>query len=156
MASSLAPADLQKYDEQGFLVVKGLFDAAEIKCWNRRFRDIVEGRVPKAERMVVMKDVMVAMRDGVKLATDIYLPDGEPSPKGPFPAILIRTPYDKSGSAKTAEFFTRSGYAVAVQDVRGRYASEGEFYIYTQEGPDGRDAVEWLAARPPVAEPAPR
>lgn len=96
----------------------------------------------------IRKNVMMPARDGVRLATDIYLPDGELTPQGPFPAILIRTPYDKAGLAETAEFFTKSGYAVAVQDVRGRYSSEGTFYIYTQEGPDGRDAVEWVAARP--------
>ena len=96
----------------------------------------------------IRKNVMMPARDGVRLATDVYLPDGEPVPPGPFPAILIRTPYSKAGVAKTAEFFTKFGYAVAVQDVRGRYSSEGTFYIYTQEGPDGKDAVEWVAARP--------
>ena len=94
------------------------------------------------------KNVMMPARDGVRLATDIYLPDGEPAPSGPFPAILIRTPYNKAGVAGTAEFFTKFGYAVAVQDVRGRYSSEGTFYIYIKEGPDGKDAVEWVAARP--------
>jgi hypothetical protein len=96
----------------------------------------------------IRKNVMMPARDGIRLATDIYLPDGEPAPAGPFPAILIRTPYGKSGVAQTAEFFTKHGYGVAVQDVRGRYHSEGTFYIYTQEGPDGWDAVEWLASRP--------
>ncbi len=60
MASSLTAADRKQYDEQGFLVVKGLFEPAELELWLRRFRDIVEGRVPTADRMVVMKDVMVA------------------------------------------------------------------------------------------------
>ena len=96
----------------------------------------------------IRRNVMMPARDGVRLATDIYLPDGEPSPPGPFPAILIRTPYNKSSVEDTAEYFTRFGYGVAVQDVRGRYSSKGSFYIYIQEGPDGRDAVEWLAARP--------
>lgn len=96
----------------------------------------------------IRKNVMMPARDGVRLATDVYLPDGESTPEGPFPAILIRTPYDKSGVAGTAEFFTKHGYAVAVQDVRGRFSSEGTFYIYTQEGSDGYDAAEWVASRP--------
>jgi hypothetical protein len=90
---------------------------------------------------------MMPARDGVRLATDFYLPDGDETPSGPFPTILIRTPYNKSGVAETAEFFTTRGYAVAVQDVRGRYASEGVFYIYVNEGHDGYDAVEWVAAQ---------
>ena len=109
---------------------------------------VVSAASAEVVQVRIRKNVMMPASDGVRLATDIYLPDGEPAPHGPFPAILMRTPYDKSGVAATAEFFTKFGYAVAVQDVRGRYSSEGEFYIYTQEGPDGRDAVEWVAARP--------
>ena len=60
MASPLTPADRKHYDEQGFLVVEGLFEQAELDAWHGRFRDIVEGRAPTAEHMVVMKDVMVA------------------------------------------------------------------------------------------------
>ncbi len=96
----------------------------------------------------IRKNVMVAVRDGVRLATDIYLPDGETTPPGPFPAILIRSPYGKEGSAKVAGFFTTRDYAVAVQDVRGRYDSEGEFYIYVNEPEDGYDALEWVAVQP--------
>jgi len=96
----------------------------------------------------IRKNLMMPVRDGVRLATDVYLPDGDPTPSGPFPAILIRTPYDKTGLAETAEFFTKYGYAVVTQDVRGRFASQGTFYIYTNEGPDGYDAVEWVASRP--------
>ena len=96
----------------------------------------------------IWKNVMAPMRDGVRLATDVYLPNGETTPPGPFPTILIRHPYGKSRSAAPAEFFTTHGYAVAIQDTRGRYDSEGEFYIYVNEGEDGYDAVEWIAAQP--------
>ncbi len=96
----------------------------------------------------IWKNVMVPMRDGVRLATDVYLPNGETTPPGPFPSILIRHPYGKHRTATTAEFFTTHGYAVAIQDTRGRYESEGEFYIYVNEGEDGYDAVEWIAAQP--------
>ena len=96
----------------------------------------------------IRKNVMMPARDGVRLATDVYLPDGEVLKPGPFPAILIRTPYNKSGAASVAELFTTRSYAVAVQDVCGRYASEGAFYIYVNEGEDGYDAVGWVTAQP--------
>ena len=96
----------------------------------------------------IWKNVMVPMRDGVRLATDVYLPNGETTPPGPFPVILVRHPYGKHRSAATAEFFTTHGYAAAIQDTRGRYDSEGEFYIYVNEGEDGYDAVEWIASQP--------
>ena len=82
------------------------------------------------------RSIMVPMRDGVRLATDIYRPaEGvEPLP-GSFPTLLIRTPYDK-GAADTIRrkgaYFASRGYAVVIQDVRGRYESEGEFYFLAQ------------------------
>ncbi|MGH2585029.1 MAG: CocE/NonD family hydrolase [Dehalococcoidia bacterium] len=92
-------------------------------------------------------DVLVPMRDGVRLAADIYRPalDGRPAP-GPFPALLERTPYNKRRLDLTAaaKFFARHGYVVALQDVRGRFASEGEWYAFGDEGPDGEDTVRWL------------
>lgn len=94
-------------------------------------------------------DVMVAMRDGVRLATDVYRPalDGRAVP-GVFPVLLERTPYDKRRLDLTAaaKFFARHGYAVAMQDVRGRFQSEGEWYAFGDEGPDGEDTVRWLTA----------
>ena len=96
--------------------------------------------------VIISEDVMVPMRDGVLLATDIYRPaqNGD-HVQGKFPVLLTRTPYGKSGSKGTAAFFAQHGYIVAIQDVRGRYLSEGKFYIYLNEGKDGYDAVEWLA-----------
>ena len=95
--------------------------------------------------VTLMKNEMMPARDGVRLATDIYLPAGEgQAGLGRFPAILIRTPYGKGGVTSTAEFFAHRGYAVVVQDVRGRYESEGDFYIYVNEGEDGYDAVQWV------------
>ncbi len=112
---------------------------------------VVEPAAPAGAEVVqvrIRKNLMMPARDGVRLATDVYLPDGELEPKGPFPTILIRTPYSKAGMTETAEFFVKHGFAVVTQDVRGRYSSEGEFYIYVNEGPDGFDAVEWVASRP--------
>ena len=96
------------------------------------------------------RGVMVTMRDGVRLATDLYLPalGGELAP-GRFPVILERTPYSRQGlgAVAAAKFFCRHGYAAAVQDVRGRYDSEGEWYAFALEAEDGYDTVEWLSAQ---------
>ena len=90
-------------------------------------------------------------RDGVRLATDVWRParDGEPLP-GPFPAILLRTPYNRARPThqEMCEFLAGHGYLAAIQDCRGRYASEGEFVLLANEGPDGYDAIEWLASLP--------
>ena len=107
--------------------------------------------------IVASYDVMVEMRDGVRLATDVYrpaAPDGSPAP-GRFPAILGRTSYDKSNPAlwvePVAEFFTRHGYVTVIQDLRGRGRSEGVGqYFHTanvDEGRDGYDTIEWIAAQ---------
>src|SRR5262245_59514155 len=70
----------------------------------------------------VERGVSVPMRDGVKLAADVYLPAG----RGPWPVILIRTPYNRAAGEGAAQPF-REHYAVVVQDTRGRYGSGGEF-----------------------------
>ena len=95
--------------------------------------------------------VMVPMRDGVKLATDIYFPavDGRRA-AGRFPVLLERTPYNKrsSGAVTNGKYFARRGYVCAVQDVRGRFESEGEWYAFAKEAPDGYDTVQWIAEQP--------
>jgi len=86
------------------------------------------------------------MRDGIVLRADVSRPEGT----GRVPAILVRTPYNKDGHRRR-EFVAAAvarGYAVVVQDVRGRYASDGAFDPYRQEGRDGYDTVEWLAEQP--------
>jgi len=93
--------------------------------------------------------VMVAMRDGVRLATDVYRPARAGRPvEGRFPVIIYRTPYNKNGLAKDAAFLARQGYVVLAQDCRGRFASEGRFYAFVNEGRDGYDTIEWAAAQP--------
>ncbi len=110
------------------------------------------------QSMVVSHNVMVAMRDGVRLATDIYRPalaDGSAAP-GPHPVILVRTSYDKSSAAMVvnpvARVFVGHGYAVALQDLRGRGISEGTGQYFhmanINEGKDGYDTIEWIAAQP--------
>ncbi len=102
-----------------------------------------------ADEEAIKRAAMVPARDGIKLATEIFLParDGEPV-KGPHPAILIRTPYGKGAFAGTARAFAKLGYAAVTQDVRGRFGSGGDFYIYINEAEDGYDTVEWIAAQP--------
>ncbi len=103
---------------------------------------------PKYE-VVIQRNRRVTMRDGVTLATDVYLParDGAPL-DGSWPTLLTRTPYDKLGFAADAEWWARRGYARIIQDVRGRFASEGDFYLLKNEAEDGYDTIEWLAAQP--------
>src|SRR5580704_17234069 len=86
------------------------------------------------------KDVMVAMRDGVKLAADIYRPaqNGQ-LVDGKFPVILMRTPYNKEDSAQSANSFVSHGYVVVLQDVRGRYKSEGHWRPHYDDPNDGFD-----------------
>lgn len=86
---------------------------------------------------------MVAMRDGVKLATDIYLPDGS----GPWPVILVRTPYGKNGPLMNGQHkqWTTNGYAYVVQDCRGTGKSEGKYLPFMDDHFDGYDTVEWAA-----------
>jgi len=90
--------------------------------------------------------VMIAMRDGVKLSSDFYFPDV----KGKFPTILIRTPYNNSTSRydRYGKFYDSRGYAVVIQDCRGRYDSEGEWYPFVADGYDGYDTIEWIAKQP--------
>ncbi len=95
----------------------------------------------------VERDVSAKMRDGVTLRADIYRPDAD----GKFPVLLKRTPYNKSGSGHENDFAHEAasrGYIVIMQDVRGRYTSEGEWYPFIHEAEDGYDTVEWAAALP--------
>lgn len=85
---------------------------------------------------------MVAMRDGVSLATDVYCP----ADTGPAHTLVARTPYGKDGSVPAADLaaFLRAGFAVVVQDTRGRFGSEGEFSPFVDECNDGVDTIEWV------------
>ena len=90
-------------------------------------------------------EFMVEMRDGVKLATTVFLPDDT----GPWPVILTRTPYGKDrGGGRAAGRYTTAGYAYVTQDQRGRFRSEGEYTPHENELDDGYDTVEWIARQP--------
>jgi uncharacterized protein len=96
--------------------------------------------------VIAQRNVAMKTRDGVTLRADIYRPNSPDK----FPVILIRTPYDKSVGGTVAPAYTivPRGYVLIIQDVRGRYASEGEWYPFRHEQNDGYDAVEWAAALP--------
>jgi len=92
-------------------------------------------------------DLAIPMRDGTKLAANIYFPPGKKS--GPFPVLLNVTPYGKDSTRRTSvrsmiRYFASQGYAVAHVDVRGRGNSEGTFTPFFQEIDDGHDTIEWL------------
>ncbi len=94
-----------------------------------------------------LHDVAVPMRDGVVLRADVFKPEGS----GRFPTLVYRTPYDRKDAPEdytTVKAAVDRGYAVVVQDVRGRYGSAGEFEPYRHEGKDGYDTIEWAAAQP--------
>ena len=101
----------------------------------------------EAQPVRIDRDVEVPMRDGVVLRADVLRPDRP----GRFPALLVRTPYGKKAEWGEDDFAVRAaraGYVVVVQDVRGRYRSEGVFDPYRQEGRDGYDTIAWVAGLP--------
>lgn len=102
-----------------------------------------------AQDFTLDRNVMIPMRDGVLLAADVYRPAvaGVATTK-PAPLLLTRTPYgkDREDTAATAVYYARHGYVAVIQDMRGRYQSQGQFTKYAAiETEDGYDTVEWLA-----------
>lgn len=112
---------------------------------------LVPGAVVAQEGDVSCQVVYAPMRDGVRLATEVY----RPAEAGWHPVVMTRTPYNRTVSPigsncdnASARFFAEHGYVALNQDVRGRYRSEGSFRPMVQEARDGYDAVEWAAAQP--------
>ena len=103
-------------------------------------------------KVITERNVLVPMADGTRLAIDIYRPDAP----GKFPALVERTPYDKTKSSEIQvgahTYFAERGYVFLVQDTRGRFASEGQFYPFLDDGwlrnRDGYDTVQWIAQQP--------
>jgi putative CocE/NonD family hydrolase len=92
----------------------------------------------------VQPNVFIAMRDGIRLATDLYMPKGSPSAH--YPIVLMRTPYGNGPSTYPAiSVFASHGYVVAVQDKRGKFRSEGIYRVNGGDAEDGFDTIEWLA-----------
>lgn len=97
----------------------------------------------------IRRDVPAQMRDGVVLRADTY----QPTEGGPFPVLLMRLPYNKTEAAANIGYahpawYASRGYKVVIQDVRGRFASEGDFYPFLTETEDGYDTIEWAAKLP--------
>ena len=97
-------------------------------------------------------NVFIAMRDGIRLATDLYVPDGASGEK--YPVVLIRTPYgnvpghNEDSGGDVIEFFASHGYVVAIQDKRGKFRSEGVYTASGGDANDGYDTVDWLSKQP--------
>ena len=96
--------------------------------------------------VTIEKDVGIAMRDGTRLSADIYRPDKS----GTFPALILRTPYNKAApdEVEASAWYARKGYVVINQDVRGRFASAGTFYTFRNETGDGADTIAWIERQP--------
>jgi len=106
---------------------------------------------PQLTHIVVEPDLPLRLSDGVTLYADVYRPEGQ----GRFPALLMRTPYDKEGAQQSGRLAmtsaaVRRGYVVVVQDTRGQFTSEGRFVPYSQEIADGAETIAWVAGLPYV------
>jgi putative CocE/NonD family hydrolase len=96
----------------------------------------------------ITRNVMVPMRDGVKLAADVYRPTGAGEK---LPVVLIRTGYNKEVMwyvTEPAKFFAGQGYIVVTQDVRGKFNSEGDYVVEREDHRDGYDTIDWIAKQP--------
>lgn len=130
----------------GHLILLGA--AALAGCGGDDGPDPGRSAAPPYEAVQVEENFMVPMRDGMRLATDVYRPGrgGEPVDES-FPALLHRTPYNKASErlSEQARWFASHGYVVVVQDMRGLYFSEGMFQKYHEfDAPDGFDTVAWI------------
>ncbi len=93
---------------------------------------------------VKTETITISMRDGIKLATDVYRDDAVTKA----PVILMRTPYDRTKAKGSAERWAKAGYVAVMQDCRGTRASEGVMAPYNNEGQDGYDTLEWITRQP--------
>jgi len=131
---------------QGFFLAAILWGAAATLAPQSL---LAQDQTAAAARFVVQTDLMVPMRDGIHLATDIYRPavGGVPSSE-PLPVILTRLPYNKDGAKTMGQYYASHGYVLVAQDTRGRYKSEGIWHMLTDDGPDGVDCAAWIADQP--------
>jgi len=121
--------------------------ALPITARTPHFQHWDESQLSQPAYAVLMEnDVQVPMRDGTLLSADIYLPDAP----GPFPTLLWRTPYNNNGAGEVeqSKWFASRGYAVVVQDVRGKYDSGGHYRLFADEADDGYDTDEWVGRQP--------
>ena len=98
------------------------------------------------EEIKILRYQAIPMRDGVKLYGDVYLPRAA----GRYPALIVRTPYgvQRDGAHEALIKFAQRGYAIVMNDVRGRYESEGKWEPFRNEDKDGYDTIQWAAKQP--------
>lgn len=115
------------------------------------YTTLPSGTSPTMPGCAIHRDLWVPMADGVRLLADVYLPTG-PGIEGPFPTVLIRMPYGKTEAycymPAHGKYWARRGYACVIQDVRGRWGSEGAYEPFINEARDGYDTLDWIAAQP--------
>jgi uncharacterized protein len=128
---------------QLILIATGCFAALTLAAGHALAQAAPAPTVQKYD-VIIEHDVPAKMRDGVTLRADIY----RPKAVGKFPVLLERTPYDKTAGRAFATEGASRGYVVILQDTRGRYKSDGEWYPFKNESTDGYDTVEWAAALP--------
>lgn len=121
------------------LVLEGQEDKTVLKLWQETWPDETIYGVRQEGTF------LVPMRDGVCLSTDVYLPEGITEP---VPAVFVRTPYGKEDGREIYYRYVQRGYAVVIQDVRGRNQSEGEWLPNYHEVEDGDDTLNWIADQP--------
>ncbi len=136
------------YGEAWARRIRNMFAHAETPTDRSVARAAWLAQIEAYARPPVKETVLIPMRDGKRLATDIYRPTGD----GPFPVLLSRTPYSRRKHAPPEGGYTRDGYAYVVQDMRGRFDSEGENLPFVGcgwgEHQDGVDTVAWLREQP--------
>jgi putative CocE/NonD family hydrolase len=134
----------------GWILAASLCAAAASEAQGSPAQSEPVAGAPAPFEVHLRKDVMVAMRDGTHLATDIYFPARAGAPAdGKFPVILTRTPYSKSLAADlVARTFVPYGYILVMQDVRGRYKSEGHWFPIRDDPNDGFDTAQWIGEQP--------
>jgi len=128
---------LARYPAQNGLFIRDGYD------FLRPARQAISTQPPPESDVLVEKNISIPMKDGLKLTADIY----RPAQKGKYPVILVRSPYKKENNEIQAKFFSKRGYVFAVQDVRGRFSSPGEWKPLQNEADDGYETIEWLAAQ---------
>jgi putative CocE/NonD family hydrolase len=132
------------------LAAMALCGLASLRAQGAAAPPVSAGADSAAFEVAARETAMVAMRDGTHLATDIYLPARGGAPvEGRYPVILTRTPYNKTtGADVLARMFVPFGYAVVIQDVRGRYGSEGHWRPIRDDPNDGFDTAQWIGGQP--------
>ena len=112
------------------------------------FRETPTSTPDRSTRVRLERDVPVPMRDGIALSAHVFHPADV---AGPLPVVLIRQPYGKDAHPfmhARGKYWARKGYVCVVQDVRGKYGSQGQWEPFVNEADDGWDTLDWIAGRP--------